>query len=67
MQNLVGDDIRSDIEAAQQLGINGVLVKTGKFRPVDLSLGITPDTVMDSIRDFPAYWDRNATGNGKEK
>ncbi len=54
---MLGDDIRSDIDAAQQTGIKGILVKTGKYRPTDMNLGITPDAVLDSIRDFPQYWD----------
>ncbi len=53
---MVGDDIRSDIAGAQAMGIHTVLVKTGKFRPGDLELDIQADVVLDSIRDFPAWW-----------
>lgn len=53
---MIGDDIHGDIDAAQQIGLRGILVKTGKFRPTDLDQGITPDTVLDSIADLPAWW-----------
>jgi ribonucleotide monophosphatase NagD (HAD superfamily) len=57
---MIGDDIRGDIEGAQQAGIHGVLVRTGKFRPVDLSMGITPDFVLNSIADLPQWWETHA-------
>ncbi len=50
---MVGDDIRGDIEAAQKLGLRGVLVRTGKFRPADLESGVTPAAVIDSVADLP--------------
>jgi HAD superfamily hydrolase (TIGR01458 family) len=53
---MIGDDIRSDIDAAQRIGLRGILVKTGKFRPTDLDQGITPNTELDSIADLPAWW-----------
>jgi ribonucleotide monophosphatase NagD (HAD superfamily) len=53
---MLGDDIRGDIDGAQQSGIGGVLVRTGKFRPADLQLGITPYAVLDSIAALPAWW-----------
>lgn len=49
---MVGDDIVTDVLAAQELGLTGVLVRTGKFRPDDLDRG-TPDHVIDSIADLP--------------
>lgn len=55
---IVGDDIRSDIEGAQNCGIRGVLVKTGKFRPADLASDIKPDAVLDSIADLPRWWEK---------
>lgn len=30
---MIGDDIVSDVGAAQSIGLSGILVKTGKFRP----------------------------------
>ncbi|GIX22673.1 MAG: hydrolase [Gammaproteobacteria bacterium] len=53
---MVGDDIRSDIEGAQRLGIAGVLVRTGKFREADLSGGLRPAAVLDSVADLPRWW-----------
>jgi HAD superfamily hydrolase (TIGR01458 family) len=51
---MVGDDIESDIGGAQRLGINGVLVKTGKFMPSDLERqDIRPWKVIAGIGDLP--------------
>jgi HAD superfamily hydrolase (TIGR01458 family) len=55
---MVGDDIRSDIEAAQQVGMRAVLVRTGKFRPADLTLGIEPAAVLESVAELPHWWQR---------
>lgn len=56
---MLGDDIRSDIDAAQQAGIKGILVKTGKYRPEDLKLGIDCYAILDSISEFPEWWSEN--------
>ncbi|RYY73199.1 MAG: TIGR01458 family HAD-type hydrolase [Gammaproteobacteria bacterium] len=50
---MVGDDIDSDVGGAQELGIKGCLVKTGKFRQgyYDQST-IKPDMVAESVVDF---------------
>lgn len=56
---MVGDDIRADVASAQALGLQGVLVKTGKFQPDDLNQGIEPNGVLDSIADFPTWWDKH--------
>jgi phospholysine phosphohistidine inorganic pyrophosphate phosphatase len=53
---MVGDDIRSDVEAAQMAGLCGVLVRTGKFTEADLGRGVTPDVVLDSVADLPTWW-----------
>lgn len=55
---MVGDDLHSDVLAAQQLGCRGVLVRTGKYRADEL-VGIdpTPDHVIDSVADLPALLD----------
>jgi phospholysine phosphohistidine inorganic pyrophosphate phosphatase len=53
---MIGDDIETDIAGAQQAGMKSVLLRTGKFRPSDLERGITPDAVLNSIRDLPAWW-----------
>ncbi|MGW2741474.1 TIGR01458 family HAD-type hydrolase [Streptomyces sp. NPDC001450] len=52
---MVGDDVESDVLAAQRVGITGVLVRTGKYQPQTLtSAGGTPDHVVDSFADLPA-------------
>jgi ribonucleotide monophosphatase NagD (HAD superfamily) len=43
---MVGDDILNDVDAAQKLGLKGILVQTGKFRLGDLQRGVTPDAVL---------------------
>jgi HAD superfamily hydrolase (TIGR01458 family) len=53
---MIGDDIETDVGGAQQAGLRGVLVRTGKFRPRDLDGRIKPDAVLDSIADLPAWW-----------
>lgn len=53
---MIGDDIRGDIDGAQQAGLSGLLVRSGKFRPTDLEQGITPYAVLDSIAVLPAWW-----------
>jgi ribonucleotide monophosphatase NagD (HAD superfamily) len=55
---MVGDDIENDVLAAQVLGLTGILVRTGKYRPetVERAHG-TPDVVIDSIADLPAILD----------
>jgi HAD superfamily hydrolase (TIGR01458 family) len=50
---MVGDDITNDVLGAQAAGLTGILVRTGKFREADLTLG-TPDHVVDSLADVPA-------------
>ncbi|MFI6436693.1 TIGR01458 family HAD-type hydrolase [Streptomyces sp. NPDC050759] len=52
---MVGDDIESDVLAAQRAGLTGVLVKTGKYLPeTHRSASGTPDHVIDSFADLPA-------------
>jgi HAD superfamily hydrolase (TIGR01458 family) len=46
---MIGDDIRIDVGGAQQAGLRGALVKTGKYRAGDLEGAVKPDFVMDSI------------------
>ena len=52
---MVGDDVESDVLAAQRAGMTGVLVRTGKYLPGTLrEASGTPDHVVDSIADVPA-------------
>ncbi|WP_116246616.1 TIGR01458 family HAD-type hydrolase [Nocardiopsis sp. FIRDI 009] len=52
---MVGDDVVSDVLAAQRLGITGVLVRTGKFEEgvLDRIEGM-PDHVAGSFADVPS-------------
>jgi HAD superfamily hydrolase (TIGR01458 family) len=52
---MIGDDIDSDVRAAQALGVTGVQVRTGKFRDTQLLEGEHPDVLLDSIADLPAW------------
>jgi HAD superfamily hydrolase (TIGR01458 family) len=52
---MVGDDIETDVLAAQRQGLTGVLVKTGKYLPrTHHAAAGTPDHVLDSFADLPA-------------
>jgi phospholysine phosphohistidine inorganic pyrophosphate phosphatase len=47
---MVGDDLWSDVEGAQRAGLQGWLVRTGKFREDTLrDSGITPNRVLPSV------------------
>jgi HAD superfamily hydrolase (TIGR01458 family) len=47
---MVGDDLWSDVEGAQRAGLQGWLVRTGKYRESALrESGIRPDRILDSI------------------
>lgn len=56
---MVGDDLDNDVLAAQEVGMTGVLVRTGKFRPETLEHCGTgefagcPDHVIGSVADLP--------------
>lgn len=53
---MIGDDIDSDVGGAQQSGIRGVLVRTGKYRQeYAAASAITPDGILDSIAQLPEY------------
>ncbi len=50
---MIGDDLWSDIQGAQRSGLEGWLVRTGKFREDILETsGIRPDRVIDSVADL---------------
>lgn len=55
---MIGDDIQGDVQGAQQAGLKGVLVCTGKFRSSDMDSGIHPDAIIGSIADLPIWWDQ---------
>jgi len=50
---MIGDDLESDIGGANALGITTCLVKTGKFREIDLKHSkIKPNFLLPSIADL---------------
>ncbi len=50
---MIGDDIDNDILPAQQLGMTGILVRTGKYREsYAQSSVVKPDLVVNSIADL---------------
>lgn len=52
---MVGDDVVNDVLGAQAVGMTGVLVRTGKFRPTDLERSDgTPDHVIDALSELPS-------------
>jgi HAD superfamily hydrolase (TIGR01458 family) len=49
---MVGDDLWSDVQGAQRMGLEGWLVRTGKFRAEKLrESGIVPDRVLGSVAE----------------
>lgn len=51
---MVGDDLEADIAGSQALGCRAVMVRTGKFRAVELAASdIEPDEVIDSLAALP--------------
>jgi HAD superfamily hydrolase (TIGR01458 family) len=58
---MVGDDLESDIAGARAVGINTVLVRTGKFRPDAVEASrIRPDGIVSSIGQLPDWLDEHA-------
>jgi HAD superfamily hydrolase (TIGR01458 family) len=52
---MVGDDIETDVLAAQRQGLTGALVKSGKYLPrTHRRASGTPDYVLGSFADLPA-------------
>lgn len=52
---MIGDDIDVDVRGAQQAGLAGVLVKTGKYRQEYANASsVKPDAVIDSIAQLPS-------------
>lgn len=50
---MIGDDLWADVSGAQRAGLQGWLVRTGKFRQDVLARsGVKPDRVLDSIAEI---------------
>lgn len=54
---MFGDDIVTDIAGAQSAGLRAALVRTGKFRSIDMDGAIKPDYVLDSVASLPKFWE----------
>jgi HAD superfamily hydrolase (TIGR01458 family) len=53
---MVGDDAEFDVAASVRIGMQGVLVRTGKYRPGDESrVQPAPTAVIDSVAALPAW------------
>jgi HAD superfamily hydrolase (TIGR01458 family) len=53
---MVGDDAEFDVAASIELGLKGVLVRTGKYRAGDEDqVSPRPSAVLDSIADLPGW------------
>ncbi|MFL5495614.1 MAG: TIGR01458 family HAD-type hydrolase [Gemmatimonadales bacterium] len=53
---MVGDDLWSDVEGAQRAGLEGWLVRTGKFRDEALrQSSITPNRIVTSVAELAMY------------
>ncbi|HEY0907598.1 MAG TPA: TIGR01458 family HAD-type hydrolase [Methylophilus sp.] len=52
---MIGDDIDADVGGAQDAGLFGILVKTGKYRETYSKLSaIDPDATIASVAELPA-------------
>jgi HAD superfamily hydrolase (TIGR01458 family) len=58
---MVGDDVDVDIGGAAALGMRTILVRTGKFRDDAGAWSVSPDAVVDSIADVPAWFESRAS------
>jgi ribonucleotide monophosphatase NagD (HAD superfamily) len=50
---MIGDDLWSDVEGAQRAGLQGWLVRTGKYRETALrESAILPDRILESVAEL---------------
>lgn len=57
---MIGDDLKSDINGGNQLGLYTIAVLTGKLTKEDIQgSDIKPDLLMHSIADLPEWIDEN--------
>jgi HAD superfamily hydrolase (TIGR01458 family) len=53
---MVGDDAEFDVAASVALGMQGALVRTGKYRPGDEGrVAPPPSAILDSVADLPRW------------
>lgn len=54
---VIGDDLEGDVLGAQQNGLKGVLVRTGKYRPEDEQrTDVHPDYILRSIAELESIF-----------
>ena len=62
---MVGDDVETDVLAAQRHGVTGVLVRTGKYQEEAVRRADgTPDQVLDSVAELPGLLGLGEHGGG---
>jgi len=49
---MIGDDVISDVQGAVNSGLQGCLVRTGKYKPTDDAKLPPPAHIIDSIADL---------------
>lgn len=53
---MIGDDIQTDVHGAQEMGMLGILVKTGKYREeTAINSAVMPDVVLESLADLARH------------
>jgi HAD superfamily hydrolase (TIGR01458 family) len=53
---MIGDDIQTDVYGAQEMGMRGILVKTGKYREeIAKKSGVKPYMVLESLADLAQH------------
>src|SRR5579883_1657510 len=56
---MAGDDLENDVHAAQQAGLRGLLICTGKHGPTSPLLAhVHPDAILPSIADLPEWLEK---------
>lgn len=59
---MLGDDILTDVGGAQDAGLKGGLIQTGKYRPSDLQNQVEPDVLLPDLAALPDWWQNRRTG-----
>lgn len=53
---MFGDDLEADVKGAQDAGMKGVVIKTGKYRPhLAAKMDVTPDDELAAIGDIAGW------------
>lgn len=55
---MIGDDLEADVKGAQDAGMKGVVVKTGKYRPhLAAKISVTPEGELETIKSITDWLD----------